>query len=74
MNTFQCATSLKHRTKHMATMESAAHEVTFNMISHGRLKGDLPSTTCYPPLCRVEKHPLKAFEAPLNPAQMAAVC
>jgi len=35
----------------MATMESAAHEVTFNMISHGRLKGDLPSTGVLTLLC-----------------------
>lgn len=59
MNTFQCATSLKHWTKHMATMESAAHEVTFNMISHGRLKGDLPSTSVLTLLCAGQRSTLR---------------
>lgn len=59
MNTFQCATSLKHWTKHMATMESAAHEVTFNMISHGRLKADLPSTGVRTLLCAGRRSTLR---------------
>lgn len=74
MNTFQCTTSFKHWTKHMATMESAAHEVTFNMISHGRLKGDLPSTSVVTLLCAGWRSSLwKPLRLP-EPAQTAAVC
>lgn len=51
MNTFQCTTSLKRWTKHMATMESAAHEVTFNVISHGRPERALPKYQRAAPHC-----------------------
>lgn len=74
MNTFQCTTSLKHWTKHMATMESAAHEVTFNMISHGRLKGDLPSPSVVTLLCAAWRSSLWTPLRLPEPAQTAAVC
>lgn len=67
MNTFQCAISLKHWTKHMATMESAAHEVTFNMISYGRLKGDLPSTGMLSLLCAGRRSTLWKTLRPRDP-------
>lgn len=48
----------------MATMESAAHEVTFNVISHGRPERALPKyQRAAPPLRGAAKHPRK----PLRP-------